>query len=108
MKFTTKDGKEWEFKGEYHTPKAGDWFLSMLDGEVIRAGEDSPDHSGSRRGIVFPVRQHTFGGVTFEETGEKRQAGEGEWCMVCDRPYLPSQTTGGKYRMLRPVSIEEK
>ena len=70
------EGKKYEFRGEYRKPKQDESFLAD-NGSVFTC---RTNEWAGVRAIVHPVpKRHTFGGVVFEETGERRPPGKGEW-----------------------------
>src|SRR3990172_7298109 len=81
MRFTTEDGKVWDWRGEYRKPKQGGFYLTGdLGGQIKKAFEGWI--AGPARGILHPMRRiYTFGGVIFEETGEVRNPQFGEWIL---------------------------
>lgn len=104
MKFTTEDGKEYEFRGEYHAARKGEYLLSdQVGGAVKRAVVNA----NTVRAIVHPIlAKHTFGGVVFEETGEVRLPHVGEW-VLSGREVYPAHTAWRQtYPILRCISIE--
>lgn len=74
VRITTEDGREWE-TGIVKTIKEGEWFLHVIDGPT-QAERDKFDVYLLLKPIT---KQHTKGGVVFEETGEVRKVREGEW-----------------------------
>lgn len=96
MKFTDEQGKQWEFKGEYH-PVLGDYFLTGY-GEIKVA----TNTLGRDRAIVHPVPIiHEFGGIKFEETGEHRRAEAGEWHLFGNVISCSNSESGYQYDILR-------
>ena len=70
----TYEGKEYEFRGEYRRPQAGDSFLN--DSGRVSKAQSNRDYV---RGIVHPIpKTHTFGGVVFEEVQNALEVG-GQW-----------------------------
>jgi hypothetical protein len=108
MKFTY-EGKKYEFRGEYHVPGKGDYFLNPEGG--IRRGEGF--HT-SAWAIVHPVEKlHTFGPeggpkVVFRETGEVREAHIGDWTLDEDFIEFVQWGITGTYTILEPVRVEKE
>jgi hypothetical protein len=105
MQFT-QDGQEYEFNGEYRHPRTGDWYLSVCKGLVARCDLLIP----LTRAIVHPVRKlHTFGGVTFRETGEFRKAKAGEFYTREDSVFtMHWDISEIEYSILEPIRIEKE
>lgn len=81
MRFTTVDGKEWEFRGEYRRPTPEDNFLqagNTLEG-VKKLHLPPLDVRAIVYEVVPPPIRHVFGGVVFEETGIRWRVKKGEW-----------------------------
>ena len=98
------DGKKYEFRGEYRYPQQGESFLNDTGYVMPRY----PNMSGRIRAIIHPVPvTHTFGGVTFEETGEFRCAAPNEWFFTTGftAPSFNTTNTPSKipYRIIKPV-----
>ncbi len=93
------DGKKYEFRGEYRYPQQGESFLNDT-GDVM---PHYPNMSGRIRAIIHPVPvTHTFGGVTFEETGKYRRA-DGEWVLEYNGARFFSEKSCGTYTILKRV-----
>ena len=104
MKFTTEDGKVWEWCGEYRVPAKDELYLTA-DGGVANF---SWGCLGEVRAIVHPFRpQHVFGGVVFEETGEVRVASSGEFRLEAEGTVYAQNNCSsyGKYIILQPVRL---
>ena len=104
MKFTTEDGKVWEWCGEYRVPAKDELYLTA-DGGVAHF---SWGCLGEVRAIVHPFRpQHVFGGVVFEETGEVRVASSGEFRLEAEGTVYAQNNCSsyGKYTILQPVRL---
>jgi hypothetical protein len=105
MLFTDEQGKRWEFKGEYHSPKTGEYYLSSYnDPKPCCALADYPSYLS--RAIVHLFRdRHIFGGVVFEETGEVREIHPGDFYLWNnDKVYL-AHFDGSQAQILRPVAL---
>lgn len=97
-------GREYDFRGEYLSPKDGSYHLDG-DGDVRKANMDYPAHQ--IRAIVHPVpRRHTFGKLTFREAGEPRKIKNGEWGLVYGQPrFFSDFDSADDYIPLEPESI---
>lgn len=114
MKFTTENGKVYEFKGIYSNPKLGEYYLSsrsnLGSGDVKQALADHPRQEPPLA-IVARVRpRHTFGGIVFEETGEIRELNFGEWglqqtTVPCPFFRATLDLPFPEYPVLRPVAL---
>jgi len=84
IKIIDEEGREFEFRGEYRTPIAGDDFMG-IDCRVHHFARSDYNHMVTSRAIVHPIPKppvyHDFGGVRFEETEKPRfpQVGEFYW-----------------------------
>ena len=102
MRFTY-EGKEYEFRGEYHTTEKGDWFLSN-SGTVLL---DSGTYKLGIRAIVHLLpRLHDFAGIRLEETGEVRCPKLNEFFIAAGVVFLCVRDHAQEARpILRPHSI---
>ncbi len=99
------EGQEYEFVG-YYGPKEATHFLTGRGTLEQTEPHNRFDVAWFR---LVPVR-HTFGGIVFEETGEVRRAGQGEWYLsrepvnepICHRH---QDGTYSEYSILRPVEV---
>jgi len=83
MIITIKD-KNYDWRGEYREPKPGDIFLNNT-GRIIHIGNHPIMNPFGIRAILHPVPvTHLFGGILFEETGEKRSTIFGDWFLNLD------------------------
>ena len=99
----TETGKEYGVGPQEATHKGGGLYLTdggcyVFSGDVIV--------KNLRRHTLTEIRKrHTFGGVVFEETGEKRGPNE-EWALDgSGRVFFYYDGDWGKHLILRPVSI---
>ena len=106
---TDEQGKRWETKG-YNQWLKGHWYLNCY-GMPELATEDTDPGGGKYYSEIAPVRvEHTFGGIVFAETGELRQAEEGEWLLdrTCFPHYAGFPACGPSItlqRIIRPVRV---
>ena len=112
MKFTTEDGKVYNFNGVYHAPKKGEYYLGRRHGNKVTLALGDHCSADSPSAIVELVRpEYTFGGVVFEETDEVRALNAGEWGLMQASEILPVFRTatcrnpGTAYQVLRPIRI---
>ena len=103
----TVDGREEEYKilnRDRVIPNNATHFIN-LEGSVrkVRPGLYTPEPNFLR--LVRP--RHTFGGVTFEETGERRTPKEGEWFLTEFSNGATFATVAFTFTtsILRPVSV---
>jgi hypothetical protein len=106
MQFTSEDGMVYQWLGKYSHPQRGDYFMS--DTGIIKMW-DAEANKYYKRAIVKPVhKQHVFGGVVFEETGEIRLPRKGEWFTYKDELYVDQ--TGNwreEHKIMRPLHVED-
>jgi len=99
-------GFEYEIRG---ADNEGDHFID-LGGHIKVVGDEGVERVRLR--LLKP--RHVFGGVVFEETGEKRKAIRGEWVLDdhCDSPTpvpgsVYDEETFREFIILRPVALED-
>ncbi len=115
MKFTDEEGKVWEWRGGYRPGKRGEYVLQGTSGvhPSLKTGIGllTQDATGDRA-ILYPVHPiHEFGGVRFEETGERRVVQKGEWYLPIDEPqggvhFRHQSSSFADYIILRPLQGE--
>lgn len=105
----TYNEKEYEYRGEYREVTSTDHFIAISTGGRLVL-DPSQDNAGlGVRAIVHPVPvRHTFGGIVFEETGEKRPTVFGEWFLnqsgYPEGWYL-ARSACTSYKILRRVEV---
>ena len=102
MKLIDDDGKEWDVVG-FQYPQEGEHFMNSPFKSVVLAVFA---FTKNRMWVVRePEVLHTFGGVTFKETGEVRFPRDGEW-FFSDQIGVPVAHTFGaglEHKILVPV-----
>ena len=110
MIVTDENGKQWEFVG-YRSPELdGKDYIVSGERFFIPTRAHIPDNMDIWRPYAPAPKQHTFGGVVFEEAGPARVLEAGEWFLLFgdDLPCLATTRTIGVRLPLRPVRVKEK
>lgn len=112
----TIDGKDYDWRGEYRQGKVGEHvLLADVTGHGIReAVRYLSRDTNVVRAILHPITvTHTFGGIVFEETGEKRTGLSKGQCgvlietgnvVIANQALKVSPDT--TFQILKPVGIE--
>ncbi len=100
LRLIDEEGKVWEWRGEYRQAHPDEYYLN--EATPPRITKSSSVHM-EVRAIIHPVPTiHEFGGVKFEETGEKRSVNKGEWFLMNDKiPVAATRDDARIYPILR-------
>jgi hypothetical protein len=107
-------GKTWEITGRRGRPNLGESVLVPLGEGNIEVRTVKHDWRGAVETYLFvrPVpARHVYGGIVFEETGERREVSN-EWYLAEGQdvkgPTFEPGRLNAKRSILRPVAAEEQ
>ena len=111
MIVTDKNGKQWRWVG-YGPPKLdGQDYIALEEGFGLPERTYRTGNVDIWRPYAPTPKQHTFGGVVFEEAGPSQQIERGKWYLCSSGIYGPDWPVYavdkqlGEYTPLRPVRV---